>query len=64
MDSRNALAIALKQLIRGAARTDKTETFTLRAALAKNSKENAVTQALCLVALHKNMQARQILMQY
>lgn len=64
LDSRNALAIALKQLIRGAARTDKTETFTLRAALAKNSKENAVTQALCLVALHKNMQARQILMQY
>jgi tetratricopeptide (TPR) repeat protein len=64
LDSRNALAIALKQLIRGEARTDKTKTLILRAALAKNSKENAVTQALCLLALHNNTQARQILTQY
>jgi hypothetical protein len=64
LDSRNALAIALKQLIRGEARTDKSETLILRAASAKNSKENAVTQALCLVALHNKVQAKQILLQY
>ncbi|HEY9732831.1 MAG TPA: tetratricopeptide repeat protein [Drouetiella sp.] len=64
MDSRNTLAIALKHIIRGAASTSKAETMILRAKLKKNNKDHAVTQALCLVALHDKAQARQILMQY
>lgn len=64
LDSHNALAVALKQLLRQEKSADKTNALIIQSALSKNSKENAITRSLCALALNDKLQARQILAKY